>query len=163
SSPVTTSLEALLQKQQAAAGQVWVDCAFHGGVVPGNVNQIKPLLDAGVCAFKAFLSHSGIDDFPNATENDLRSVMPLLAGATVPLFTHAELVAPLPAAARAGLEQNPRSYLAYLASRPPEWELAAIKLLIRLCREYRCPVHIVHLAAAEAARPLLAEAKQRGL
>lgn len=163
SRPVTTSLDALLLKQQAAAGQVWVDCAFHGGVVPGSSAQIKPLLDAGVCAFKAFLCHSGIDDFPNAREDDLRAAMPWLTEANVPLFAHAELVAPLPHAVQAALAENPRSYRAYLASRPPEWELAAIKLLIKLCREYRCPVHIVHLAAAEAARPLLAEAKQAGL
>ena len=34
--------------------------------------------------------------------------------------------------------------------------------MIRLCRESRCPVHIVHLAAAESARPLIARAKAEG-
>src|SRR6266481_10073289 len=32
SSPVTTTLHALQLKQQAAAGQTWVDCAFHAGI-----------------------------------------------------------------------------------------------------------------------------------
>ena len=163
STPATTSVAALLQKQQAAAGQTWVDCAFHGGIVPGNFRDVQPLLDAGVCAFKAFLCHSGVDDFPNATEADLHAVMPLLAEAGVPLFVHAELMAPLPESVYAAFDRSPKSYAAYMATRPPEWELAAIQMLIRLCREYRCPVHIVHLAAAEAARPLIVEAKRAGL
>ncbi|HEV8061817.1 MAG TPA: allantoinase AllB [Gemmataceae bacterium] len=163
SRPVTTTLEALLLKQQAAAGQTWVDCGLHAGIVPGNAQQVKPLLDAGVCAFKAFLCHSGIDEFPNATESDLRAVMPILAEAGVPLFVHAELVRPLPEKVRTAFLNHPKSYAAYLATRPPEWELAAIRLLIRLCRDYRCAVHIVHLSAAEAARPLILEAKKAGL
>jgi allantoinase len=163
SSPVTTNLDALLLKQQAAAAQTWVDCAFHAGIVPGNAQHVKPLLDAGVCAFKAFLCHSGIDDFPNVSEADLRAVMPLLAEAGVPLFVHAELVAPLPQEVSAAFSKYPKSYAAFMATRPPEWELAAIRLLIRLCRDYQCPVHIVHLAAAEAARPLILEAKRARL
>ncbi len=45
---------------------------------------------------------------------------------------------------------DPRTYAGYLASRPRDWEDAAIALLIDLCRETRCPVHIVHLASASA-------------
>jgi allantoinase len=154
---------ALRQKREAAAGKLWVDVGFHGGVVPGNADHIEPLIAEGVCAFKAFLCHSGIDEFPNATESDLRAVMPTLAAAGVPLFVHAELVSPLPHKIERRFEAYPRSYATYLATRPPEWEVAAIRLLIDLCREYRCPVHIVHLAAAKEARPLLVHARAEGL
>ncbi len=163
SSPVTTTVTALRQKQQAAAGQIMVDCGFHAGIVPGNAEHIEPLIAAGVCAFKAFLCHSGIDEFPNALEADLRSAMPRLAVAGLPLFVHAELVSPLASGIDACFAAQPQSYAAYLATRPVEWEIAAIRLMIELCREYRCPVHIVHLAAAEAARPLLAAARNEGL
>jgi allantoinase len=163
SSPVTTTVEALRRKRQAAAGQLWVDCGFHAGVVPGNADQIEPLIAEGVCAFKAFLCPSGIDEFPAATESDLRAVMPKLAGAGVPLFVHAELVSPLPPGVEETFAANPRSYAAYLATRPPEWEVAAIRLMIEVCREYRCPVHIVHLSAAEEAWPLVSEARQERL
>lgn len=148
-SPVTTNVAALVAKRQAAAGQLWVDVGFHGGVVPGNAADIEPLIAAGVCAFKAFLCDSGIDEFPACTEADLRAVMPILAKAGLPLFVHAELVSPLPPGVEEHFAANPRSYAAYLATRPPEWEVAAIRLMIDLCREYRCPVHIVHLSAAE--------------
>src|ERR1051325_4995717 len=44
SSPVTTTVDALRQKRAAAAGKLWVDVGFHGGVVPGNADQIGPLI-----------------------------------------------------------------------------------------------------------------------
>jgi allantoinase len=163
SSPVTTTVAALEAKRQAAAGKLWVDVGFHGGVVPGNVEHIRPLIHEGVCAFKAFLCHSGIDEFPNVTEADLRAVMPILAEAGIPLFVHAELVSPLPPGVEEHFAANPRSYQAYLATRPPEWEVAAIRLMIDLCREYRCPVHIVHLSAAGEAKPIIQAAKAEGL
>src|SRR5437868_8615859 len=163
SSPVTTTVEALRQKQEAAAGKLWVDVGFHGGVVPGNVGQIEPLIAAGVCAFKAFLCPSGLDEFPASSEADLRAVMPILAKVGMPLFVHAELMSPLPSGVEEHFAANPRSYPAYLATRPPEWEVAAIGLMIDLCREYQCPVHVVHLSAAVAAGEIIRTAKQEGL
>jgi len=163
SSPVTTTVAALRQKREAAAGQLWVDVGFHGGIVPGNASEILPLIGEGVCAFKAFLCHSGIEDFPNATEPDLRAVMPMLADAGLPLFVHAELLSPLPREVEARFAANPKSYPAYLATRPASWEVAAIETMVKLCREYRGAVHIVHLAAAIEAWPVILAAKSEGL
>lgn len=162
SSPVTTTPAALRQKQEAARGQLWVDCGFHGGVVPGNADQVGPLADAGVLGFKAFLCPSGVDEFPAAAEADLRAVMPHLAARGLPLLAHAELISPLAPAVEAAFAAEPWRYAAYLATRPPRWEVDAIRLLIALCREYRCPVHVVHLSAADALPPL-AEARAAGL
>ena len=159
SDPVTTSPAALTAKRAAALGRLRVDCGFYGGLVPGNTSQIEPLAAAGVLGFKAFLCPSGIDEFPNVAESDLRAAMPVLARLGLPLLVHAELVPPsAPAMDRA----HPRSYAAWLASRPAEWELEAIRLLIALCREYRCRVHVVHLATADAL-PEIAAARAEGL
>jgi allantoinase len=57
---------------------------------------------------------------------------------------------------------QPRSYAAYLASRPRRWEHEAIRLLIALCGEYRARTHVVHLAAADAL-PLIGAARAAGL
>ena len=158
SSPVTTSVANLRQKLAATEGQLHCNVGFWGGIVPGNAAEVEPLIAAGVLGFKAFLTHSGIDDFPNATEADLRRVMPVLARHQLPLLVHCELS-----------EDNDewkkgdtRSYPNYLASRPKRWEDEAIKLMIRLCAEYRCPVHIVHLSSANSL-PAIAEAKAAGL
>lgn len=157
SEPVTTTLAALEAKQQAAAGKLWVDVGFYAGLVPGNTPHLPALLDAGVLGVKAFLCHSGLDAFPSASEHDLRAAMPLLAARSVPLLVHAEL----PAVADL-TPTDPQSYAAYLASRPRRWECDAIRLMIDLCRETRCPVHIVHLSAADAL-PMLQAARAQGL
>ncbi|MBA2661716.1 MAG: allantoinase AllB [Bradymonadaceae bacterium] len=158
SSPVTTTRAALQEKIAASQGKLRVDCGFHAGLVPGNEAQIEALLDAGVLGVKAFLCHSGIDDFPNATERELRAVMGLLAERNVPLLVHAELSGEAPDASG----QDPRSYAAYYASRPPAWELRAIELLIGLCREFGTHVHIVHLATGQAVA-MLEAARDEGL
>src|SRR3954468_21989026 len=40
-SPVTTRVAALEQKLAAARGKLAIDVAFHGGLVPGNADQIE--------------------------------------------------------------------------------------------------------------------------
>jgi allantoinase len=154
--PVTTSIEAFRTKLTAAEPSLWVDCGFWGGVVPGNAGQLGPMINEGILGFKCFLCHSGIDDFPNATESDLRAAMPILAQRGIPLLVHAELETALHVAG------DTREYGTFLASRPAEWETSAIDVMIALCREYRTPVHIVHLSAADAL-PAIAEAKAEGL
>jgi allantoinase len=157
SSPVTTDRAALEIKLQAANGKCFVDVGFWGGVVPGNASALGELARGGVLGCKAFLVHSGIDDFPNATEADLKLAMPILRDLGLPLLAHAELDLGAPARA-----PEPRAYSGYLASRPASWEDAAIRLLVELCRETRCPVHIVHLSSANSL-PTLRAAKDEGL
>jgi allantoinase len=154
--PVTTSLEAFQVKMAAAEPSLWVDCGFWGGVIPGNALQLKPMINEGILGFKCFLCPSGIDDFPNASEADLRATMPILAERGIPLLVHAELETELTTTG------DPAEYGTYLASRPAEWETSAIDVMIALCREYRTPVHIVHLSAADAL-PAIASAKAEGL
>lgn len=159
SSPVTTTVEALQEKRRTAHGKTLVHCGFYGGIIPGNADQILPLAEAGVVGFKAFLVHSGIDDFPDVTESDLRSAMPIIQQTGLPLLVHAEYITPQTATPFTG---DVRSYSAYLASRPPVWELNAVKLMIQLCREYYCPVHIVHVSASNVLEELQ-KARAEGL
>lgn len=58
--PPTTTLAGLKEKVAAAQGQCWVDVGFYGGIVPGNENELKPLVRAGVRGFKGFLIDSGV-------------------------------------------------------------------------------------------------------
>ncbi len=159
SSPVTTNSKALQEKISAAEGKLYVDCGFYAGLIPGNAKEIAKLVNAGALGVKAFMIHSGIDEFPNVAESDLRQVLPAIAKTQVPLLVHAELN---------GNPEIPRQlnhskkYTDYLASRPKQWENDAIDLLIRLCREFQCKVHIVHLVSSEALAPLR-EARSAGL
>jgi allantoinase len=146
SDPVTTTAAAFAAKRAAAEGQCWMDCGFWGGVIPGNSDQLAPMIADGILGFKAFTIYSGIDDFPASTEADLRLAMPILAAHGVPLLVHAELEGEAPEHS----EAESRSYQAFLASRPKHWEDRAIRMMIDLCREYKGPVHIVHLSSSTA-------------
>jgi len=155
--PATTSVLAYEAKVGAAEGRCWVDVGFWGGVVPGNVRELTPLLKAGCFGFKCFLTPSGVDEFMHVEENDLRQAMPELARAGVVLLAHAELQALLKPAS-----SDLRTYANYKDSRPPAAENCAIDLLIRLSQDTGARVHIVHLSSVEAL-PALRSARSRGL
>jgi allantoinase len=157
SSPVTTGVKAFDEKIAATTNQLHTNCGFWGGIVPGNENEVEGLIEKGVLGFKAFLTHSGIDEFPNATETDLRKVMPVIAAKGLPLLVHCELTDNVERA-----NDDNRSYQNYLASRPGIWEDNAVAMMIRLCGEFDCRVHIVHLSSANAIEQIR-QAKQRGL
>ena len=160
--PETTTVEALEAKRTAAAGKCWVDWAPWGGCVNGNGTHLRPLAEAGVPGFKCFLIDPGCDGFTQIDAAELERALPTLAELGLPLLVHAELAGPIDAA-RAALEgADWRRYATYLASRPDEAELAAIRLLLRLCRMYRFPLHIVHLSTAMAL-PELRAARAEGL
>jgi len=156
--PATTTVSALRLKLQAAAPVALVDYGFWGGVVPGNVDDLEPLLDAGALGFKCFLVPSGVDEFAHVGESDLRPAMQRLAARDAVLLAHAELPGPI---ARAAPQGDPRRYATWLASRPEDAEVEAIKLLLRLSEETGCRVHIVHLSAATAL-PIIERARRAG-
>ena len=160
--PATTTLDGLKAKLAAAEGKLHVDTAFWGGVVPGNTSELEELWEAGVVGFKCFLIHSGVDEFPNVTESDLREAMPVLARLGAPLIVHAEVPGPVEACCQSISGEPSSSYQTFLQSRPREAENEAVALMIKLARETGCRIHIVHHSSADAL-PLLRNAKRFGL
>jgi len=160
--PATTTATAFEEKLAAAEGKCSVDVAFWGGVVPGNVNELAPLVERGVRGFKCFLIPSGVDEFPHVTEADLRIAMPELARLQTVLLVHAELEGPINRAAASIANRDPREYDTFLRSRPREAEDAAIALMIKLCRETGARVHIVHHSSSDSL-DLLRQARNEGL
>ncbi|MGZ8853453.1 MAG: allantoinase AllB, partial [Thermoanaerobaculia bacterium] len=147
----------------AMSGKIRVDVGLWGGVIPGNLHELRPMLDAGALGFKCFLVHSGVDEFPNVSEEELRAAARELAPAGAPLLVHAELPGPIDAAARGrrGL-WRPTEYATYLASRPAAAEDEAIELLLRVCEETGARIHVVHLSSANAL-DTLRRARERNL
>ena len=155
--PATTTLDALNAKLAATRGKLMVDTAFWGGVVPGNTGELSKLWDAGVVGFKCFLVHSGVDEFPNVAESDLRAAMPELARLGAMLIVHAEVPGPIDlACCQAPGDSADRSYETFLRSRPRAAENEAVELMIRLGRETGCRIHIVHHSSADALATLRA-------
>src|SRR6185295_710809 len=177
--PPTTTVAGLKEKLTAARGLCSVDVGFWGGVVPGNTGELAALYDAGVVGFKCFLIHSGVDEFPNVTEHDLREALPELARLDALLIVHAEVPGPISrtgipacpslekessASKEVGTDRNvcPTEYATFLASRPRAAEDEAVALMVRLAREFDARVHIVHHSSADSL-PMLREAKAAGL
>jgi allantoinase len=150
--PETTTVEALEAKRSAAAGQCRVDWAPWGGLTGLNHAHIAPLAEAGVSGFKCFLVDPGIvPGLVMISEEELETGAPILARTGLPLLVHAESAEHLSAGTGDWTQ-----YETYLRSRPDASELAAIRMLIGLCRKYRFHLHIVHLATAQALEELRA-------
>lgn len=165
--PPTTTVEALHLKREAASAQSHVDYRLWAGAEGdpehrGNQAHLHPLAHAGAPGYKCFLVDPGCEGLALLDEPNLRAALPLIAASGLPLLVHAELPAPLAAAAATLTDADWTRYPTYLASRPDESELAAIRLLIDLCREFGAKIHIVHLATAQAL-PLLRAARAEGL
>jgi allantoinase len=161
--PTTTSAAAYTEKLAAAQSKLWVDVGFWGGVVPGNIAELRPLWEAGVFGFKCFLVPSGVEEFAHATESDLRAVLPELRALATPLLVHAELPGPIDTAiAKLPKSAQATEYSTWLESRPRQAEHEAIDLLLRLAREFDARVHIVHLSSSDALSQLR-QAKTDGL
>jgi len=160
--PATTDIGALEAKRRAAAGRCWVDWRAWGGIVEDNQQCIPSLAGAGVAGFKCFLVNPGIDGFTMVTEPQLRSALPDVAKTGLPLLVHAELPEPIDSAVHRLQGADWTRFETFLASRPEEAELAAIRLLLSLCREYRFRLHIVHLSASQALADLRS-ARNEGL
>jgi allantoinase len=156
--PATTSVAALEVKRRSLERKNAVNLAYIGGVVPGNSKELEPLSNAGVLAFKCFLSPSGVDEFPAVTESDLREAFPILQRLGRPLMVHAED----PLLLREGPDGGSRRYADWLASRPCQAERSAIELLVRLMEWSPARVHVVHLSSAKSLDVIRA-AKAKGL
>ncbi|HEY0159845.1 MAG TPA: allantoinase AllB [Thermoanaerobaculia bacterium] len=156
--PPTTTLAALEVKRGAvAASATGANVELWGGVVPGNTKELRPMLEAGARGFKCFLVHSGVDEFPNVSEEELYEAARELAPTGAPLLVHAELPEHLHEPAG-----DPADYATYLHSRPNAAEDAAIELLLRVCRDTGARIHVVHLSSGSALE-ILRRAKQEGL
>ncbi|KAJ2316787.1 hypothetical protein IWW52_003458 [Coemansia sp. RSA 2704] len=158
--PSTVTVDAYQQKRDSFQDGMWVDVGTWGGVVPGNAGDLVAMLDAGARGFKCFLCDSGVDEFPPVNEDQLRLAMAELKKRNGRLLFHAEM----DTGASVDTAQDPTSYSTFLDSRPPNMEVKAIDLVIKMCREFapHVPCHIVHLSAADAL-PAIRAAKAEGL
>ncbi|MGB9378570.1 MAG: allantoinase AllB [Mycobacteriales bacterium] len=155
--PPTTTVEALVAKQHAARGQCFVDVGFWGGIVPGNLDDLRPLHEAGVFGFKCFLCDSGVPEFPAVNAGELHAAMERVQAFDGLVIVHAE--------DQAGIDAAPRcagaGYDDFLASRPATAEDGAISDVISASRATGARAHVLHLSSADAL-PLIAAAKRAG-
>jgi allantoinase len=150
------------EKVTAAQATSLVDFAFWGGLVPGNLDRLEELANRGVVGFKAFMSNSGIDDFPRADESTLREGMKRAAALGKIVAVHAESEEITSRLGRESLAQGRTSIRDYLDSRPIHAELDAIGRALELAGETGCALHIVHVSCG-AGVALVVSAQKLGV
>jgi allantoinase len=156
--PPTVDVAALEVKRKAAEGQVEVDVGFWGGAVPGNLGELRGLHDAGVFGFKCFLLHSGVDEFPHLSAEQLDDHLRVLAAFPALMLVHAEDSQSVMRAPSAHGER----YADFLRSRPRGSENVAVAHVIESARWTGAKVHVLHLSSSDAL-PMLRSARRDGV
>jgi allantoinase len=156
--PPTTTVSALEVKRKSAEGTVHVDTGFWGGAVPENLDDLLPLHEAGVFGFKCFLLHSGVDEFPHLTPDQVRLALERLCDVDALLIVHAEDSEAIDHAPGA----HGALYRDFLASRPRGAENLAIAQVIELARRTAARTHLLHLSSSDAL-PMIRSARRDGV
>lgn len=161
SSPCTVGVAEFDAKREALEAASVTDFALWGGLVPGNRGAMEGLAERGVIGFKAFLSDSGLAEFPRADDLTLIDGMAEAARLGLPVALHAEseeltrgLSVCAIAAGRTGIRD-------YLESRPVIAEVEAIERAALFARETGVKLHIVHISSGRGVAAAL-EARLRG-
>lgn len=161
-SPPTIDAESFDVKLKAAQASSLVDFALWGGLVPGNLEHLEELAERGVVGYKAFMSNSGIADFPLVDDLTLYEGMVRIAQLGGILIVHAENDYITSELARRAIAEGRTGIRDYLTSRPVIAELEAIERAILFASETGCPLHIVHVSSGRGVS-LVVEAQARGV
>ncbi|MGP9032988.1 allantoinase AllB [Glutamicibacter mysorens] len=156
--PPTVNLDALEIKREAAGKNAYVNVGFWGGAIPGNKKDLRELHEAGVFGFKCFLLHSGVDEFPSLSVDEMEEDMAELASFDSLMIVHAEDAeiidnSPQPVGGK---------YAGFLDSRPRDAENTAIAQVIERARTTGVRAHVLHLSSSDALE-MIREAKAEGV
>jgi allantoinase len=149
-------------KHKAAETSSLVDFALWGGLTPVNLDRMEELAGRGVIGFKAFMSSSGIDDFPVADDATLFSGMQRAAALGLPVAVHAENNALTTVLAAKAITSGRVTARDYLASRPAIAEIEAIARAVLFAEETGCALHVVHVSTGRGIAEIAA-ARARGV
>jgi allantoinase len=156
--PATTTRKAFDLKLSAADGKNYVDYAFYGGLVPGNLQNLQELSDAGVVAYKCFMATCGSDlpdDFKNVDDYTLYAGMKKLAELGGLLSIHAENAEITDRLAEEKIKQGKLTASDYVASRPVFTEVDAIRRALLIAKETGCKLHFVHISSAAGVEEII--------
>src|ERR1041385_9023585 len=142
SHPPVIDTQAFDRKLAVAKESSLTDFGFWGGIVPGNLSQLEPLAQRGVIGFKAFMCSSGIEEFPHSDDRTLREAMKCAADLGLVVAVHAESQEMTQRLTEQKLREGRIEIRDFLASRPVEAELEAIKRALALADETDGHLHI---------------------
>jgi allantoinase len=153
--PPTVNGASLALKADAVAGRSVVDYGFWGGIVPGSLDRLGELREGGVVAAKAFMCHSGLDEYPGLDDAALYGALQQGAELGLVVGLHAEndrLTTTLGRALQQAGRRDPR---AWAEARPPFTEVEAVRRAVLLAFETGASIHFVHVSTPTAVREVV--------
>jgi len=157
--PCTVNAHEFDRKRQALEAASITDFGLWGGLTPQSLDQMEELAARGVVGFKAFMCESGLPEFPRADEETLLAGMRIASQVGLPVAVHAESDGMTRALTRRHGAATPA---AFLASRPLDAELDAIRTVLAIARETGARLHIVHVSSGSGVA-LAAAARASGV
>lgn len=148
--PPTTTAAAFDEKLAVASQKALVDFGLWGGLVPDNLGNLAELHQRGVVAFKAFMSDSGIDDFPRVPDGILAIGLKQAARLGAIVGVHAESQEMIERHSAEHRDETDRR--SWCRARPSGAEVEAIRRLLAAMRGAGKGVraHVVHVSNAAA-------------
>lgn len=160
--PPVVDKGSFLAKWHFGKASSFVDFGLWGGLTPGSLGNMHELTECGVIGFKAFMSSSGVDDFPMADDATLYEGMRRAFDLEQIVAVHAENDSITAHLARQAVAEGRLGVRDYLDSRPVIAELEAVQRAILFAWVTECPLHIVHVSTARAIE-IIAGAKAQGV
>lgn len=159
-------VSSLNEKLEAVSPQAIVDFAMWGGatgedVREGNLHHIQEQADAGVVAFKVYMTPS-VPTYNRVTDPEMHEVFREVAKTGLPVGVHAENFAMCDYYVKKYQKEGRTDGPAWSEARLELAEKAAIQLGIAFSEETGARYHVVHMSTGVGAR-LIGEAKKRGL
>jgi allantoinase len=162
SNPPVTTLATLQDKLALMREKSLVNAYAWGGLIPQNLHELATLHQHGVIGFKAFMSNSGIAEFPAVDDYTLYEGTRTIGALGSILAVHAENDGITSGLAQHAQQHGKTSIADYLASRPVIAECEAIQRAILMAHEAHCALYIVHTSSAQGVQ-VITQARQQGV
>jgi allantoinase len=159
--PPTSTAERFREKAALANRAAYCDIGLYGLVADDNPDDIVPLVEAGVVAFKCYLGET-IGKIPAPSDGVLLDALSNVAPSGLRVAFHAENDAILQHGIAREKASGRTDHLAHVDSRPIVCELEAIQRVGLFARETGAKVHIAHLSSADGLK-LIEEWRAHGV
>jgi len=142
-----TNVSRLKAKIQAIGQEAVIDVALYGSITKRDgTDQILPLADGGVCAFKLSTFEYDPERFPSIPDDELITAFGLFPKAGRPVAFHAENDEIVNALIKNLRPEGVNSAELHCISHPPIAETTSIAKLLELTRVHPIALHIAHLS-----------------
>ena len=166
SKPSVRSVANLQNKLDKVKGKAIVDFAFWGGVTGEDVREgwlhnVQEQADAGVCAFKVYMTPS-VPTYPKVSDAEMLECFRAVAKTGLPVGVHCEDYSDCDYYAKKFQKEGRTDGPAWAEARLAVAEKAAIQMVIDYAEDTGCRAHIVHMSTGIGGL-LIGEAKKRGV